>query len=207
MKVVVSYINSLYDPKKTIELINKTSADGIHADLMDGIYVENKNFDINTLSNYFESNQKPLDFHLMVNTPSVYFDTLFKLNPECIYIHLNTETNIIDTLNKINSNNIAAGIVINPNEDLSLFDSIFPYVKRVLLMSVVPGKGGQKFIQDTKEKLINLKKYQEKYNFEIYIDGGINNETINEVSLADGVVSGSYICMSDNFEERITSLK
>ena len=207
MKVVVSYISSIYDPKTTIALINKTNADGIHADLMDGLYVENDNFDIDTISNYFVDNKKPLDIHLMVNKPSVYFDQLFKLNPDCIYIHLNTEDDIIATLNEIDKENIKPGIAINPDEDLALFENIFPYVKRVLLMSVVPGKGGQKFILATKDKLKKLKLYQEKYHFEIFIDGGINDETIKDVQLADGVVSGSYICMSNNFQEKINTLK
>ena len=207
MKVVVSYINSLYDTKKTIDLINETSADGIHVDLMDGIYVDTKNFDINTINAYFENNKKPLDIHLMVNNPSEFFSVLFKLNPDCIYVHLNTEEDIINTLIIIDSHYIKPAIVINPDEKLQLFEKIFPYVKRVLLMGVVPGKGGQKFINKTKEKLEQLKIYQEKYHFEIFVDGGINNETINYVSTADGVVSGSYVCLSQNYEERIVYLK
>ncbi len=74
-------------------------------------------------------------------------------------------------------------------------------------MSVVPGKGGQKFLDSTKDRLQELIKYKKENGFEIYIDGGINNETIKDVINADGVISGSYICMSKDFESRINSLK
>ena len=207
MKIVVSYINSKFKKFETIKLIDKSIADGIHVDLMDGKYVANKNFEIEELSNLFMGITKPLDIHLMTNNPSKYFDLLFKLNPVCIYIHPDTENSPINVLNNITNNNIDAGIVINPDEDIDSFLKYYPYVKRVLLMSVYPGRGGQVFLDSTPSRLKELKNYQEKYNFAIYIDGGINADTVKLVSAADGVVSGSYICNSNDFNKQISELK
>ena len=202
MKVVVSYISSKLSVEETIKKIDNSTCDGIHADLMDGLYVKNKNT-LPDLSNI----SKPLDVHLMVNNPENYFDTLIKLKPVCIYIHPSTTNNPIKLFNYLTFNNIDSGIAINPNEEISSFEEYYPHIKRVLLMSVYPGCGGQVFIPSTKERLKELIKYKEKYNFEIYIDGGINDTTIKEVILADGVVSGSFICNSDDYNEQIKKLK
>lgn len=200
MKVVVSYINSKYSIDETIKKIDLSIADGIHVDLMDGIYVKGKS-DLPDFNNI----TKLLDVHLMVNNPNMYFPIILKLKPTCIYIHPSTSINPLEALNYIKNNSVKAGIVINPDENINDFKNYFSYVDRVLLMSVYPGAGGQDFLEETSERLNELKKYQT--NFEIYIDGGINAETIKKVSIADGVVSGSFICNSDNFDEQIKLLK
>ena len=202
MKILVSYISSKLNIDETIKKIDNSTCDGIHVDLMDGLYVKNKN----TLPN-LNNISKPLDIHLMVNNPEKYFDILLKLKPVCIYIHPSTTNNPIHLFNYLKFNNIASGIAINPNEDISSFDKYFPYITRVLLMSVYPGLGGQEFIPSTKDRLKELIKYKEKYNFEIYIDGGINEETIKEVLKADGVVSGTFICQSDDYNKQINKLR
>lgn len=207
MKITVSYINSLYDSKKTVDLINETSADAIHVDLIDGIYAGTKNFDINHLPEIFKDNRKPIDIHMMVNRPSGYLNDLLKLKPICIYIHPSTEPSAFGLLNELNNYGIKRGLVINPDEEIPSFSHYFPYVDRVLLMSVVPGKGGQKFLDNTKDRLQNLISFKKDNDFEIYVDGGINDETIKEVLNADGVISGSYICMNKDFENRINNLR
>ncbi len=205
MKVVVSYINSIYDEAKTIELIDKcVGADGIHCDLMDGKYVTNNNFCLADFEKMVSGCQKKLDIHLMVENPSQYFEVLEKLNPECIYIHPDSEANYMEALEKLNDK---AGIAINPDEEINKWENTFGSVKRVLLMSVVPGKGGQKFLENTKERLTNLLEYKKKYGFSIYVDGGINDITIEEVNKADGVVVGSFICRSEDFQKQIELLK
>jgi len=206
MKIVVSYINSLYNPKKTIDLINNTQANGIHIDLMDGIYAGVKNFDIDVLAHNFADNNKPLDIHMMVESPSKYLKKIYQLNPECIYIHPKTEPGLIGILNDISSHEIKKGIVINPDEDIIEFSHYYGVVDRVLLMSVVPGKGGQEFLGGTIDKLKKLKEYQKNNNFEIFVDGGINDRTIKLLDGVDGVVSGSFICKSENFNEQINKL-
>lgn len=207
MKITVSYINSLYDSKKTVDLINETSADAIHVDLIDGIYAGTKNFDINHLPEIFKDNRKPIDIHMMVNRPSGYLNDLLKLKPICIYIHPSTEPSAFGLLNELNNYGIKRGLVINPDEEIPSFSHYFPYVDRVLLMSVVPGKGGQKFLDNTKDRLQELISFKKDNDFEIYVDGGINDETIKEVLNADGVISGSFICMNKDFENQIMKLK
>ena len=207
MKITVSYINSLYDSKKTVDLINETSADAIHVDLIDGIYVGTKNFDINHLPEIFKDNRKPIDIHMMVNRPSGYLNDLLKLKPICIYIHPSTEPSAFGLLNELNNYGIKRGLVINPDEKIPSFSHYFPYVDRVLLMSVVPGKGGQKFLDNTKDRLQELISFKKDNDFEIYVDGGINDETIKEVLNADGIISGSFICMNKDFENQIMKLK
>ncbi len=206
MKVVVSYINSIYDIRKTIKKIDESLADGIHVDLMDGLYVSNKNFDISLLPELFKGISKPLDIHLMVLNPSQYLNLLYQLMPECIYIHIETEKDPVAVIKTIKEH-CNCGICLNPDQNVTEIVDYLKYVNRVLLMSVVPGKGGQQFIESTKEKLEDLKKYQEKYNFQIYVDGGINNETIKFVDTANGVVSGSFVCQSKDFDEQISLLK
>lgn len=207
MKITVSYINSLYDSKKTVDLINETSADAIHIDLIDGIYAGTKNFDINHLPEIFKDNRKPIDIHMMVNRPSGYLNDLLKLKPICIFIHPSTEPSAFGLLNELNNYGIKRGLVINPDEEIPSFSHYFPYVDRVLLMSVVPGKGGQKFLDNTKDRLQNLISFKKDNDFEIYVDGGINDETIKEVLNADGIISGSFICMNKDFENQIMKLK
>ena len=207
MKITVSYISSLYDTKKTIDLINETEADGLHVDLMDGVYVDNKNFDIDSLQDLFKDNTKPMDIHMMVNRPSKYLDKILSLYPDCVYIHPKTEPGALGILNNLAMHEIKRGIVINPDEEVKDFVHYFPYIDRVLLMSVTPGAGGQKFLEKTSKKLDKLLAYKNENNFEIYIDGGINESTIKKVSKADGVVSGSFICKSKDFEKQIKKLK
>ena len=200
MKVVVSYINSKYSIDETIKKIDLSIADGIHVDLMDGIYVNKKN----NLPD-FTNITKPLDIHLMVKNPNLYFPKIIKLKPVCVYIHPSTSASPIEALNYLRDNKIKSGIVINPNENIDDFQVFFPFVDRVLLMSVYPGAGGQDFLEETSERLKYLKQIQ--HNFEIYVDGGINAESIKKVALAEGVVSGSFICNSDDFNKQIKLLK
>ena len=208
MKIVVSYINSKYNKYETIRRINNCrNADGIHIDLMDGYYVFNSNFTIMDLLEDFIGINKPIDVHMMIEKPSNYLPFIFNLNPVGIYIHPFTESDPISILNLINNRGIDAGIVINPDEDISSFIQFFPVVKRVLLMSVKPGAGGQEFLMSTINKLAELKKYQSIYNFLIYVDGGIDDTTIKYIQDADGAVSGSFVCFSDNYEKQIDKLK
>ncbi len=207
MKITVSYISSKYTTRKTISLINETSADGLHVDLMDGSYVGEKNFDIDKLQELLGDSSKPLDIHMMVDRPSRYLDKILLLYPDCIYIHPHTEAGALGILKTLSMHEVKRGIVINPDEDIKDFVHYFPYVERVLLMSVMPGAGGQKFIDNTTKKLDELLILKENNSFEIYIDGGINDETISKVSNADGVIAGSFICKSKDFEEQITKLK
>lgn len=201
--ISVSFIKSKLNKIDTIKEIDKSNADYIHVDLMDGLYVENNN-----TNNYLEgldNTLKPLDVHLMVNNPINYIDDFAKLNTSIITFHLDSCDNPIEVINKIKKYNIKVGIAINPSDDINIIDKCLDLIDYVLIMSVVPGKGGQEFIKDTVNK---IKLFQNK-NVLLGIDGGINSETIKYLKdyNIDIYVSGSYICMSDNYNEQINILR
>lgn len=203
--ISVSYLKSKYERDVTINKINESVADYVHVDLMDGLYVPNKNFTILDLLDTLSKITKPLDIHLMVKNPEDYLDYLIKFDPKIITFHLDATNKPIEVIKKIKENNIQVGIAINPNEDIKILNDYIDLIDYVLLMSVYPGKGGQEFIPSVLEKvrLLNNKKVL------IGIDGGINKETIEYLKdyKIDIVISGSFICMSDNYNESIKLLK
>ena len=205
MKVSVSFIKNKYnDEKKTIEEINYTSADYIHVDIMDGKFVENKNYDINEVTLFLRENVKSLDVHLMCYDLEKYIVEYADLMPEFITFHLEATDKVDEIIDMIHSYGIKCGISIKPNTRV---EELLPYLDKielVLIMSVEPGMGGQKFMPIAIDKINELRKINR--NVIISVDGGINDETVKLVN-SDMVVSGSYVCMSDNFEEKINRLK
>ena len=200
--IAVSFLKSKFNKLETIKKIDQSNASLIHVDLMDGLYVNNSN-----IENYLEglhNTNKQLDVHLMVNNPLKYIDDIAKLNTKIITFHLDSLDNPYEVIKKIKDNNILVGIAINPSDNLNILEKYYDLIDYVLIMSVVPGLGGQEFI---KEVLDKVKLLQDK-NILIGIDGGINNETIKylEDYKIDIIVSGSFICMSDNYNEQIEKL-
>ena len=172
---------------------------------MDGKYVENKNFTIDELKNNFNDTKKELDIHLMVNNPLDYIDALAKLKAKIITFHIDSTNNPLVVINKIKEHNILVGIAINPDDDINILNDYYKLIDYILIMSVIPGKGGQKFIPDALKKV----KLLENKNKLIGIDGGINNDTIKSLKdyKIDIYISGSYICMSDDYNKQISNLK
>lgn len=209
MKVAVSFLKSIYDTSKTIEEINNTDADYIHVDIMDGKFVENTTIQYNDLKGILNNSRIELDVHLMVENPIDYILDFKNLNPKYITIHREISKNIDNLIDLIHSFKIGAGISINPNTKVSSIEKYLGKVDNVLIMSVEPGKGGQKFNDQVLPKIYELIKLREKNNYKyvISIDGGINNTTINRVKDVDFIISGSYICMSDNYQEKINELR
>ena len=206
LKVSVSFIKNKYnDEKKTIEEINYTSADYIHVDIMDGKFVENKNYDIKDISLFLRENVKPLDVHLMCCDLEKYIVEYADLMPEFITFHLEATDKVNEMIDMIHSYGIKCGISIKP---VTSVDELLPYLDNidlVLVMSVNPGLGGQTFMMESIDKINKLRKLN-KGNFKISVDGGINNETIKYVDV-DIAVSGSYVCMSNDFEGAIRNLR
>lgn len=203
--ISVSYLKSIYSKKETIKKIDESIADMIHVDLMDGLYVENKNFTIDEVIDDLKDTLKPLDIHLMVNNPEIYIDELAKLNPYAITIHLDSTKNKDEVINQIKDYNIKVGIAVNPDENIDVLEGYLEVIDYVLIMSVIPGKGGQSFIKEVLEKLKNL----ENKNILLGIDGGINDKSIEYLKgyKIDNIISGSFICMDDDYNKQINKLK
>ncbi len=206
MLISVSFLKNKIGNLETINKLNNTNCDYIHVDIMDGIFTENKNLEYNEVKELFKDNKKKLDIHLMVEDAYEYIEDYINLKPEYITFHIESKSDIKKCIKLIKENNIKAGLALNPNTRIY---NILPYINDldlVLVMSVYPGKGGQEFIKDSTEKINELQALQRKYNYIINVDGGINNETIKLIN-SDMIVSGSYITMSDNFNENIDKLK
>lgn len=206
MKISTSILSIKDNLKENVIKLCNTDIDYIHLDVMDGKFVNNETWDINVIKSLEFT--KPLDIHLMVLDVYKYVDMYKVFNPLYLTFHYETLCDIMSLIAYIKKNNIKVGISINPETQV---DKIIPYlnlVDLVLVMSVSPGKGGQKFIENSKNKVIELDELRKKnnYNYVIEVDGGINNETIKLINNADIAVVGSYITTSD-YENAIEKLK
>ena len=207
MKIAVSFLKS-DNYKKCIQKINNTSADYLHVDMCDGKYVESKNFTIKPLLDTLSVSTKKLDIHLMVDNPIKYVDDLATLDVDTMTFHLNTCKDPMEVIDYIHSIGIKVGMAINPDEEVKELLPYIPYLDEVLVMSVVPGKGGQSFMSEVLPKIDELIELKVKNHFIIAIDGGINGETVNYLKdyLVDMVISGSYVTESNNYEGSIQNL-
>ncbi len=209
MKIAVSYLKSKFSKAQTLHLIEKTSADYIHVDLMDGGFVPNKNFSMKEVLADLENHKKPIDIHLMVFDPIIYIHDLAKLHPNYVTFHIEATKEVVKTIEEIRKYDIKVGLSIKPETDLYELMPYLSLVDLVLVMSVEPGRGGQSFIPFSVNRLEELLKIREEnhLNFLIEMDGGINSDTIQLVSSVDIAVSGSFVCMSDDFQLKIDELQ
>lgn len=209
MKTSISILKSKVDRKECIKLVEKTDADFIHVDVMDGKFVENTTLSSDEINELFKNTNKPLDIHLMVNSPIDYINSINLNNINNYTIHIELGSKIKNIIDYIHSLNIKVGLAINPTTDIKL---LYPYLYEtdiILIMGVTPGKGGQELIKSTIKTINSLIKLRNlcNYNYLISFDGGVNDNTIKLLKGLDIVVSGSYVCMSDNYQERIDKLK
>lgn len=211
MKVGISFLSRTESFYKTIDRINASSADYIHIDVADGLFVNNRTpFDRNMLD-YLKSSKKKKDVHLMTLHIKQFVDVFSYLNPEYITYSFEATTKHTSIIKYIKEKKCKVGLAVGPLTELS---SILPYLKKidqVLIMSIIPGYGGQKFIPNILSKIEELVKIRKEQNlhFIINIDGGINIDSLpllKDVPL-DMVVAGSYVCKSINYDERISHLK
>lgn len=208
--ISASFLTSKDIPKTLTEL-NNTDVDYIHVDVLDGKYVEGKSLPFKEMKHIYKFTDKRLDVHLMVESPSKYIKDYASLNTEYISIHLDTLEDIISSLKLIKSYGIKAGIVLNPDDKVSELIPYLPYIDLILVMGVIPGKGGQKFIEKTTNKLKELnvlKKEYKDFNFKISLDGGVNDVVARKINnLVDIMVSGAYITNSNDYQKQINSLR
>lgn len=209
MKVSVSILSDNITASECVKKLDKTEADYIHIDIMDGKFVEKKTWTYSEIKKCTSYSKLPLDVHLMVNNPLKYLEDYAMLNTEYFTFHYESVKNIQETIDKIKEYGLKVGVSICPDTDESV---LFPYLKDldlVLVMSVVPGKSGQTFIDSSVDKIKNLKEEIDKNNYKtiISVDGGINSETGALCSEAgvNMLVSASYI--HKDFINNIKTLK
>lgn len=204
----VSILGIKENIKDNIKKLDDLNIDYFHIDIMDGIFVPNKTWEYDEISKYLENTKQKKDVHLMVKNIKKYIDEFIKLKPEIITFHYEAINNPQEIIEYIKKQNIKAGISIKPETEVKNIKSLLKYVDLVLVMSVEPGKGGQQYIENSTNKINELKQLKEenKYNYLIEVDGGINNETKAKAKNADILVVGSYIT-NNNYEEKVKEFK
>lgn len=210
MTKVSASILSVNDLNDTIKELNTLDIDYIHLDIMDGKFVPNTSFTYNQIKKIIEVSEKPFDVHLMVRDVEDYIYHYAMLNTEYITFHYEVLKDL-KIIKKIKNYGIKCGISVKPSTDIELIYELLPYIDMVLIMSVEPGRGGQKFIDNSLNKIKKLKDYIKKNNLNVIIsvDGGINNNTgVNCVKNgADMLVVGSALINSNDKENFIKELK
>lgn len=212
MKVGVSFLTLKDDLETTLSKIDESNADYIHVDMKDGMFVPDANYTVADLKKMFKNINKKLDVHMMVCSPNKYVKEFAKMsNVEYLTLHYESHRRPIDVINMIRHTPLKVGIAINPETKVSHIVPLLNHIDQVLVMSVKPGKGGQKFMEEILYKIETLKDIREEngYHYIISVDGGINAETAKLVKEAgaDMVVSGSYVCLSDDYNKKIDSLR
>lgn len=194
-----------------IGLLNESQADFIHCDIMDGVFVPNISFGIPVVEAVSRISRKPLDVHLMIVNPEKYIEDFYRAGASVLTVHYEACTHLHRVIQQIKSYGIQASVCLNPHTPVSLLEDILPELDIVLLMSVNPGFGGQKFIESTCIKVSALKEMIIRRGSKalIEVDGGVNYEVGKKLyeSGTDILVAGSFIFGSANPLETIGNLK
>jgi len=191
--------------------LEKYGADLLHIDVMDGMFVPNISFGIPIMKSIRKLTMLPFDVHLMIEEPSRYIEDFVKAGADIITVHYEADRHLDRTINYIKSFGIKAGVALNPGTPVSSLNNLISIVDMVLIMSVNPGFGGQKYISYCSEKIKEVKKLSEEYNRDllIQVDGGIGIDNIKEVieSGANVIVAGSSVFKDGELEDNIKALK
>ena len=192
--------------ERDIKRVEKAGADWLHIDVMDGHFVPNITIGVPVVKSIKKIASVPLDVHLMIENPEKYIEPFAEAGADILTFHLEAANDVLKTIELIKSFNIKAGMSIKPKTPA---DKILPYIKHldlVLVMTVEPGFGGQKFMPDCAEKISVIKQYAPPF---IQVDGGINDKTAKICTRlgANSLVAGNYIYKSDNIKSAIQSLR
>lgn len=214
MKTLVSpslLAANFLDLRSDVEMINNSEADWLHLDIMDGMFVPNISFGFPVIEAVAKLCKKPLDVHYMIEKPERYIAKTASIGAMMMNVHYEACTHLHRTIQEIHDAGMKAGVTLNPSSPVSLLEDIIEDVDMVLLMSVNPGFGGQKFIENTIRKVKSLRKLIKESNSKalIEVDGGVQGETAPRLVEAgvDVLVSGSYVFKSNDPYKTIHDLK
>ena len=195
--------------ENTIKELEEAGSDYIHLDIMDGVFVPQITFGAKIVSDIKKISKIPLDAHLMIVNPEKHIDDFAKAGCDIISVHFEGNIHIHRILHQIKSHNIKAGIVLNPHTRADVIEPIIDDIDYVLVMSVNPGFGGQKFIESSIQKIKEIRKLIDNRNIILAVDGGVNFNTCDKVieAGANFLVAGSAIIDSDNKKDTINKLR
>ena len=196
---------------KDIEMVNESSADWFHIDVMDGVFVPNISYGMSIISQIKSMARKPLDVHLKIVQPERYIEQFHKAGADILTVHWEASTHLHRTLQCIKSYGMKAGVALNPHTPVNVLEDIIQDIDIVLIMSVNPGFGGQSFIENSLHKVKKLKQLIRETSAKTWIevDGGVNLKTGKELTEAgaDALVAGSFVFGSENPAATIQALK
>jgi ribulose-phosphate 3-epimerase len=197
--------------ERDIHMVNQSKADWFHLDIMDGVFVPNISFGMPVLKAMAQHTKKTLDVHLMIVDPDRYIETYAQIGADILTVHAEACTHLHRTLQCIKDRGMQAGVALNPHTPVSVLEDVINDIDVVCIMSVNPGFGGQKFIENTYPKVRKLRAMidAKKSATLIEIDGGVNSTNCNDLveAGADVLVAGSFVFSSDNPLDTIKNLR
>ena len=197
--------------ERDIHMVNQSEADWFHLDIMDGVFVPNISFGMPVLKAMAQHTKKTLDVHLMIVDPDRYIETFAQIGADVLTVHAEACTHLHRTLQAIKDADMQAGVALNPHTPVSVLEDVINAIDVVCIMSVNPGFGGQKFIQNTYAKVRKLRAMIEAHKSAtlIEIDGGVNATNCTDLveAGADVLVAGSFVFSSKNPLETIKNLR